>query len=317
MGVPRGIGTAVALILASLLLWTYVFKGAAESATVSELWIYPIKSCKGIRVRHAEIDRRGFKYDRNFMVVSGPKNKFISQRTHPRMALIAPEIDSNTKTLIIKAPGVPELRVPLTAPVDPEQLDVLVWSETCVAHEVSAAASAWFSLFLEIPAGCKLVRIADSFKRKTDPSISKVNGETAFADAFPFLLASTTSLAAMNEKMDNPIAMENFRPNIVVKGLTNAFTEDSWKRVQFNKTLCIDVAQPCTRCKLPNNNPETGVMDESFPVTKYLQEYRNGKLLNFNSADEVYFGIHLDNPAKLGPLDGSSISVGQPIRAFM
>lgn len=315
---PQGLATLAVAALGLLYIWKQIFGTPSEAAVVAELWIYPIKSCKGVRVRHAEIDNRGFKYDRRFMVVTGKDNKFISQRTYPRMALIVPEIDSNSKTIVLNAPGMPELRVSLSEPRDvPDLLEVVVWNTPCQAQEVGTVASNWFSRFLEIPEGCKLVRIADSFVRKTNPKISKNNGQTAFADEFPFLLTSMASLADFNEKLENPIGMENFRPNIVVKGNEKAYSEDSWKRVLFNKTLEIDVVQPCARCKLPNNNPDTGVMDEEFPVSKMLQKYRNGEVLNFKSKAGVFFGVHLDNPSKLGPLVGSSISVGHSVKAFM
>ncbi|CAM9316517.1 unnamed protein product, partial [Ectocarpus fasciculatus] len=261
-----------------------------DTAVVTELWIYPIKSCRGIKVRHAEIDERGLKYDRNYMVVSGPKNRFISQRGHPRMATIAPEIDSAAGTMTLTAPGMEDLCVPLRAPKGAAEMDVMVWNTTCAAQEISPDASGWIARYLEIPAGCKLVKISDSFVRRTDPKVSLNNGQTAFADSFPFLLASVSSLAAVNEKLDSPVPMDNFRPNIVVKGCDRPYAEDSWKRVIFNKTLAIDVAQPCSRCKMPNNNQFTGVMDEKTPVSKMLQKYRNGKDLNFEEKSGVFFG---------------------------
>jgi hypothetical protein len=71
MGVITAVTAAVAWIL-----WKLGFNAKHETAIVSELWIYPIKSCRGVQVRHAEIDSRGFKYDRNFMIVTGPKVRF-------------------------------------------------------------------------------------------------------------------------------------------------------------------------------------------------------------------------------------------------
>ena len=58
-----------------------------EHATISQLWIYPIKSCKGIRVNKAEVTPRGFALDRIFMVVDS-NGKFVSQRTHSTLALV-------------------------------------------------------------------------------------------------------------------------------------------------------------------------------------------------------------------------------------
>jgi len=58
-----------------------------QHATISQLWIYPIKSCKGIRVNKAEVTPRGFALDRIFMVVDS-NGKFVSQRSHPTLALV-------------------------------------------------------------------------------------------------------------------------------------------------------------------------------------------------------------------------------------
>lgn len=232
------------------------------------------------------------------------------------MALIEPEIDHHTNTMTLNAPAMPEIRVSLSAPEGAEPMDVLVWNTECIGQNVGEEASDWFSKFLEIPEGCKLVRIADTFVRRTDPKVSKNNGQTAFADSFPFLLTTTASLEEFNKSLENPIGMQNFRANIVLKGCPRPYAEDAWQRVLFNNTLSVDVAQPCSRCKMPNNNPVTGVMDESTSVSKMLQEHRSGSKLNFKEKG-VFFGIHLDNPASLGPLTGSSISVGHKVKAFL
>ncbi|RYH20108.1 MOSC domain-containing protein [archaeon] len=58
---------------------------------IKGLFIYPIKSCKGIRVSSALITRRGLQYDRAFMLVASD-GTFITQRKYAKMALIAPVI---------------------------------------------------------------------------------------------------------------------------------------------------------------------------------------------------------------------------------
>jgi uncharacterized protein YcbX len=232
------------------------------------------------------------------------------------MALIVPEFDRSGTAMLLNAPGMPEISVPLDVPTGSEPMDVMVWNIDCIGQEVSKEASAWLSRFLDLSDGCKLVKIADDFQRTTDPKISKNNGQTGFADSFPFLLATTASLEEFNKSLTSSIGMENFRPNIVVKGCENAYSEDKWTSVIFNNALAIDVAQPCSRCKMPNNNQSTGVMDEEAPVSKMLEKHRSGSVLNFKDKSATFFGIHLDNPAHLGPLTGSSISVGHPVKAF-
>lgn len=314
------IALLVFAIVGSALIW-FVFAnffGKYDTAVVSELWIYPIKSCKGIRVKHAQIDTRGFRYDRLFMLVAGTKNRFISQRTHPKLALVSTDIDTERNELTLTAPNMPVLTVSLLEPEKKELLEVQVWDDACMAHDIGEEGSAWFSKFLELEQGCKLVRMTDEYIRETDKKYSLNNGQTGFADGFPFLLASVASLEAVNERLAKPILMNNFRPNIVVKGCS-AFAEDSWKRVLFNNSLEIAAIKPCGRCKMPNNNPETGVMDTTFPVSTVLKEFRSGKDLKFGDKSwesEVFFGINLDNPSRINALTGSSISVGHSVKGF-
>lgn len=54
---------------------------------IQELYVYPIKSCKGIAVTQCMVTARGFHLDRIFMVVD-KSGKFVSQRSYPSMALI-------------------------------------------------------------------------------------------------------------------------------------------------------------------------------------------------------------------------------------
>ena len=47
--------------------------------TVSQLFIYPIKSLGGIELSSAEVDKRGLKNDRRWMLVDN-NNQFMTQR---------------------------------------------------------------------------------------------------------------------------------------------------------------------------------------------------------------------------------------------
>jgi len=66
--------------------------------TISKLFLYPIKSCRGIPVSTAEISPLGFTYDRNYMLVEMKPSKMdekdgsaeeewvaMTLRQHPRV----------------------------------------------------------------------------------------------------------------------------------------------------------------------------------------------------------------------------------------
>ena len=76
--------------------------------------------------------------------------------------------------------------------------------------------------------------------------------QTAFADGYPFLILSQESLSDLNKRLSSPVAMRNFRPNIVIKGCKKPYEEDTWKQIRIgpdhsNDHLFFLVAR-CTRC---------------------------------------------------------------------
>lgn len=90
-----------------------------ECATISQLWIYPIKACRGTQVQSAETTATGgFALDRAWCVLDYrgdryPEREYISQRKIAKMATINPRFSDDRSELIITAPGMPELTVPV------------------------------------------------------------------------------------------------------------------------------------------------------------------------------------------------------------
>ena len=303
-------------LLSSKCLCQVVKGGSSESCSakklvVSELVIYPIKSCKGIKVSYAKVTKRGFEYDRWFMLVN-ETGKFMSQRKYPKMALIGTEIDFAHDQLHITAPGMSRLTVSLYQPEHGEQMKVDVWGDECIGIKVgSEEVSNWFNTFLETT-GLSLVRMHDDSVRPTDPTYAP-KGQTSFSDGFPFLIASEKSLHALNEKLPEPVTMERFRPNIIVKNCT-AFAEDSWKTVKFWSDIPLtgNIVKPCSRCTIPNINPDTAVSNEDQQPTKALKTFRTGKdldLPNKKWAGQVFFGQNLDHEGQ----EGSIVAVGNVV----
>jgi uncharacterized protein len=120
---------------------------------ISSLWIYPIKSCGGIELKECNIRKRGLENDRMFMIID-KKNKFVSQRTHPKLALVKTRIDSNTGILEVTAPGMEALCVDLGYAADQpicvissKTVKCTVWGDEVDAGVV-AGGGLWFSRFL-------------------------------------------------------------------------------------------------------------------------------------------------------------------------
>jgi uncharacterized protein len=258
---------------------------------VSQLWIYPVKGCQGIAVPEARLERAGLVGDREWMVVD-PDGRFLSQRTHPRLALVAPRLENGR--VVLSAPGLADLTVSPEA-VEPRP-PVTVWRDTVAAVSAGIGARTWFSQWLGVP--CDLVRKAPGVHRPIDPRFAEPDDEVSFADGFPVLLISQGSLDELNRRLEEPLPMNRFRPNLVVSGCT-PFAEDGWSAVEIGEVR-LRVAKPCARCIVTTVDQTTGVRGREPLVTLASFRSHGGKLL---------FGQNLV-PQRLGRLRvGAPVSV--------
>lgn len=229
---------------------------------LTELNLYPIKSCAGIALREATLTPAGLMsehiYDREWMVVD-PQGEFITQRDYPKMALIAPRIKADT--LELRAPGMLRLEIPLGLP-DPDEartLNVRVWKDRVSAYDCDETTATWFSSFLGTP--CRLVRFHAEAKRIANTAWTNgVEAPTLFADGYPMLMISEASLADLNDKLKaqgrDALPMNRFRPNIVINGV-EAFEEDYAESYGIGGAKLKPV-KPCPRCPIPSINQATG-----------------------------------------------------------
>jgi uncharacterized protein YcbX len=238
--------------------------------TVEELNIYPLKSGRGIGKTSVLVAATGFEWDRHWMFTDAA-GSFISQRTHPKLACIEPELSDVALTL--RAPGLP----PLTLPLEPrgESIDVKVWKDRCEALDQGDAASAWASSALGAP--LRLVRVVDTPRRMADPKFAgPTPNPVAFPDGFPILVCNRASLDSLNARMPEPIPMERFRPNLVLHGLP-AFAEDRIASLRVGD-VTLTLVKPCTRCVITSTDQRTG--ERSTNPLPVLREFRfNSTLL--------------------------------------
>ena len=232
-------------------------------AILSDIILYPIKSCAGIHLREAVLTHSGLMsehvFDREWMVVD-EQGRFLTQREHPRMALIVPSIKATT--LELRAPGMLRLEIELGLP-DPQHapmLEVQVWDDTVRAYDCDDVTATWFSRAVGVP--CRLVRFHPDVVRATSTKwTGGVAASTMFADGYPVLIASSASLADVNEKLcaagREALPMNRFRPNLVIGDIA-PFEEDYADFLQFGATTLKPV-KPCSRCPIPSVDQATGV----------------------------------------------------------
>lgn len=241
--------------------------------TLQDIYCYPLKSGAALPLAHASAEPLGLEHDRRWMVVR-PDGSFLTGRELP--ALVRVRAAPGPEGLHLSAPGRPGLLVPVPAATGP-RLDVTVWKDTCSAARASADADQWFSTYLGQQTA--LVYMDERTQRPVDPRYAAPDDRVSFADGFPLLLISEASLAALNQRLSQPVPMARFRPNLVVGGC-EAFAEDGWRRLRIG-TVELAVVKPCARCAFTTVDPETARMDPSQEPLRTLSTFRriDGKVM--------------------------------------
>jgi len=218
--------------------------------TLSEINIYPIKSLGGISLHSSEVEERGLKYDRRWVLVD-ETNTFFTQRDFPEMALIKVAVEQEGLKLRHKTKNIEPLSIPFSFRHSKKD-KVVIWEDTVVGEFYSREIDEWFSDIIGIK--CHLVKMPESTKRIVDETYAK-NKIVSFADAFPFLIIGQASLDDLNSRMEVPLPMNRFRTNFVFTG-GNPFEEDNWKKFKINDVK-FEAVKPCARCVITTTNQET------------------------------------------------------------
>lgn len=282
-GQPRLACLGVAALgLAAVALGTVVWRRARpgrrrrlqQVGTVSQLWIYPIKSCKGVPVSEAECTAMGLRSgpvrDRFWLVIK-EDGQMVTARQEPRLVLVS--VTCQDHGLVLSGPGVAPLLLPSKPPSSNTLHDCRIFGLDIQGRDCGDEAAQWFTNFLKTEA-LRLVQFEKNMKgresRKIFPSFVQ-NYQVAYPDCSPVMVLSEASLADLNTRLEKKVKMDQFRPNIVVTGCS-AFEEDTWDdlligSVEMKKILA------CPRCIMTTVDPDTGVINRKEPL-ETLKSYR-------------------------------------------
>jgi uncharacterized protein YcbX len=276
-------------------------------ATLTDIIFYPVKSCAGISVAQALLTDAGLEVDgvadREWMLVT-IDGQFLTQREHPRMALVTPRVQG----------GVLQLSAPEQAPFDIDigqaasggGLAVRIWDDDVLADDCGDLAAAWCAQAIGAP--CRLVRFPAGARRLTSTRwTGGVAAPTRFADGYPVLVIGAASLADLNDKLGAAgrpaLPMDRFRPNLVIDGL-GPFEEDYVDTFELGGVR-LKAVKPCPRCPIPSVDQASGV--PGADPLDILQAYRRKPQLD----GAVCFGMNCIVSAGAG----RRLLVGQQVDA--
>jgi uncharacterized protein len=257
---------------------------------LSQIWIYPIKSLGGIRLPTARVLEKGLQHDRRWMLID-EQGRFLSQRSYPKMALFKLRIEGSSFVISL---GDETIELPQDLQGDGEDRDATIWKDTVLVREAPTRYHRWFSDQLGLP--CRLVSFPESNPRPVDPAYRVAQEHVSLADGYPLLIIGQASLDDLNGRLQQPVPMNRFRPNLVFTG-GMPYEEDTWRNFTVGKNAFVGV-KPCARCVLTTVDQDNGSMGKEPLLT--LSKYRRQN-------DRILFGQNVV------PVDVTEVNEGDEI----
>lgn len=282
----------------------------AGQVRVSKILVHPIKSCKGISVPSSNYTPEGLEYDRIWSVIDAATNKIITAREVSKMILISPQIEKDDSspfkgTLRVTVPNDTSLQT-FSIPLEPTQEILETWQilpqitiwpthppvDGYICESVFADGLSPSDLLSQYFGKSVHLVYKGPRPRESDPTVRYpgLKATAKYQDMYPLLILSEENIPAIESELrkhvgtqgigeewaTGKLVIERYRPNIILKG-GGAFAEDGWDEISIgaDDAPAISLVSYCTRCLLPNVNPETGVRDAAVPY-KVTMKFRTG-----------------------------------------
>ncbi|GAB6029587.1 Mitochondrial amidoxime reducing component 2 [Chamberlinius hualienensis] len=300
-----GVGLTAAAGVIFIFFWKKkkLAKKYTKVGEVSHMYIYPIKSCRGIQFNSAKCTIMGLQSgplkDRVFLLIN-EEGVFVTARQENKMLLITPSLKGQD-TLLVDAPEMPTLAINLDKFKDKKLFDTKdlrqckVWGQPVDGWDCGDEVAEWFQKFLGKP-NYRLVhhneRVRPKYAKEREKyqALMKAGDAAAYADLTPYMLMTESSVEDVNSRIDITVGMRNFRPNIVLRN-TEPYAEDHWYNIKMGKAAEFRHVKPCQRCLLTTIDSETAIKVGEDPL-KTLRTYRKTK--------DPFFKQYIGESALLG-----------------
>lgn len=290
------------LILAIAIVFGFLLIRKKKSFIVTDLKIFPIKSCGEIQLQSVKMNETGFLYDREWIIL-GNDGIMVTQRQDSRLLRLMPSLRMKNDELEALDLDYEGNKFSLQPSKTGEILKFSCQDANCEGVNEGEAVHKYLQSAFQMD--YRLVRV---FKHRqvneAKPYCGLVSDDfkTNFTDAAQCLIVSKESFektkASLPDRCKNSLDIECFRANIIVRGCT-PFEEDTWSRFRIGTIDFMGLAR-CPRCKVTTVDQKTLKYDENFEPVNTLRK------INGNGT-KGYFGMHCLR------LSNGEIAVGQQV----
>ena len=238
-----------------------------STATLSEIFTYPIKSTVAAPMPSAAIGPRGLLYDRHWAIF-GKKGDLLTARDYPGLLKLVTNAGDHALDVHVDGKQV------VTLPYNQDglaQKEVDVFGVPGTGVQMDETVNAWFSDYLGT--ACEVVFMSDDSSRPVHTDYGGKQGDVvSYADECPVMLLSEATVAELNQKLDSPVPVTQFRPNLVVADVSPG-EEDTWRRIKVGECE-LEITKQCKRCVFATINPETRQPHGEQEPLRTLSTYR-------------------------------------------
>lgn len=239
-----------------------------HNATISELWIYPVKGCQGIQVDSIRVDKSGVKGDRDFAFWAD--GKIIDQKCTPKLAAIAASVNDGHTVLTLRNDSYGEFE--LTIDRNGNKLDSAQVLDNYQSIDQGDAVAEWASKIAD--KNVRLVIPGDSWKINLPvPCLEDMHNQDKkkFFAVSSVSLLNTASLEELNRKIEPSVGPDRFRSNIVVEGM-DAWEEDEMGII-FTNDVEMNHMSGAERCVIITTDQKTGERPKNN-MLQVLKDFR-------------------------------------------
>lgn len=258
------------LLLFSLAFLFFYLKPSKSIPIVTDIIIYPLKSCGAVHLKSVDINDYGIKYDRQWILIT-PDNKIVSQYEDTRLLKLQPNLIFENSQLT----SIELLYNNNQISFYPQKTGEIVAFECMQVHCEGINEGKAISDFFQknFQQEYRLIRITKHREVNKHPrfkGVSFMNQSMNFANYTQFLVISEESYLKTKKTLGKNIDIGCFRGNIVVKGC-KAFEEETWARFRIGNVEFEGVAR-CPRCKFVTVNRDTLEYDKDFEPVNTLRK---------------------------------------------